>query len=148
LRRHTFILALTAVGIATGAVAATDAAGVIAERKANMKKIGGAFKLIMTQTKAGAIDAAGKSAADDLRGLSAKVDSWFPAKTGPDVDSTTRAKAAVWTNRADFTAKAKAFAAAAIELQAAVTKGGDVQAAAGKVGGTCKACHDSYREAY
>lgn len=132
----------------TAAVAAADAATVIAARKAAMKKVGGAFKLVMAQTKSGALDAQGAAAVQELKTLSAQVDGWFPPKTGPDVDSATRAKAEVWTNRADFSIKAEAFAAAASELQAAASSGGNVGAAAMKVAGTCKACHEPYRAAY
>ncbi|MEO5774204.1 MAG: cytochrome c [Sphingomicrobium sp.] len=148
MRRFTLAVVLAAGAIGATAVAATDAASVIVERKANMKKIGGAFKLIMAQAKAGTLDAAGAAAAADLNTLSSKVHKWFPDGSGPDVDTKTRAKSAIWANRRDFSAKAKAFAAAARELQTAVAKHGDVAAAAGEVGGTCKACHDSYREAH
>ncbi|HEX8413340.1 MAG TPA: cytochrome c [Sphingomicrobium sp.] len=150
MRKIVVLLAATTlcIGGATAAFAAADAASVIAARKAGMKKVGGAFKLIMGQVKAGSLDSSGTAATRELKALAAKTDAWFPAKTGPDVDSATRAKAELWTNRADFTAKAKAFAAATMELEAAAAKGGNVKAAAAKVGGTCKACHDSYREAY
>lgn len=142
------IVACGASTAAIAAVAANNASATIAERKAGMKKIGGAFKLVMTQTKSGALDAQGVAATHELKTLSAQVDGWFPPKTGPDVDSATRAKQAVWTARADFSAKAKAFAAAASELQAAASSGGNAGAAAMKVAGTCKACHEPYREAY
>ncbi|MEO6361343.1 MAG: cytochrome c [Sphingomicrobium sp.] len=132
----------------TAALAAANASSVIAARKDSMKKVGAAFKLVMGQTKAGSLDANGIAAVQELKTLSAQVDGWFPPKTGPDVDSATRAKAEIWVNRADFSTKAKAFASAAGELQIAAASGGNVQAAAMKVAGTCKACHESYREAY
>lgn len=150
--RSISLAVLLAVGFvasgATAAIAAADAASVIAARKANMKKVGVAFRLVMGQSRGGSLDSTGVAAAKDLKTLSAQVDGWFPNGSGPDVDSATRAKTELWSNRADFTAKAKAFSAAAAELEAAAIKGGNVQAAAGKVGGTCKACHDPYREAY
>lgn len=148
MRRLVLAAALAALGVSTAAIAAADPAKVIAERKANLKKMGGAFKLIMGQARSGKLDPAGVAATGELKTLSAKLDNWFPAGSGPDADSSTRAKLEVWKNRADFTAKAKALAAATSELQAAAAAGGDVQAAGYKVGGTCKACHDSYREAY
>lgn len=143
-----FVLFAGASLVTATAFAAPNAAATIAERKANLKKMGAAFKLIMGQARGGKLDANGVAATRELKSLSAKLSGWFPAGTSPDVDSSTRAKPDLWKNRADFSAKAKALAAATRELEAAAAKGGDVQAAAGKVGGTCKACHDSYREAY
>jgi cytochrome c556 len=59
------------------------------------------------------------------------------------------ARASLWDDFADFKTKAAAQATAARNLQAAASAGsGDVAqvaAAAKKLGGTCKACHDAYR---
>ena len=59
----------------------------------------------------------------------------------------TRARPEIWTNRADFEAKAAAYAAAADSL-AAAAQAGDKTAFAERweaVRGTCNACHDLYR---
>ena len=59
----------------------------------------------------------------------------------------TRAKPEIWANMDDVAAKGKAMREAAAEL-IAVANAGDEAAfgpAFGKLGGTCKACHDSYR---
>jgi cytochrome c556 len=59
----------------------------------------------------------------------------------------TRAKAEIWQNRADFEAKAAAYAAAADAL-AAAAQAGDKAAFATQyeaVGRSCGACHDAYR---
>jgi len=68
----------------------------------------------------------------------------FAVVTGPSGD----AEAAIWEDFADFTAKsdalakeAEAFAKAAPNMKQDEL-GGYIQ----KVGGTCKACHDSYRK--
>lgn len=67
----------------------------------------------------------------------------FPAGTSEG----TRAKPEIWTDRADFEAKAGAYAAAADALVEAA-QAGDKPAFAErweKVRGTCSACHDVYR---
>lgn len=88
-----------------------------------------------------------RSAAATINELAPKAATWFPAGTGPDVGKTD-AKAEIWQQRADFDAGMKNFAgAAAVFHQAA--QGSDVEAmkaAHGKLGGTCKACHDKFRE--
>lgn len=57
------------------------------------------------------------------------------------------ARASLWDNFSDFKAKAEAQATAARNLKAAAGSGdaSQIVAAAKKLGGTCKACHDSYR---
>ncbi|RYF98070.1 MAG: cytochrome c, partial [Caulobacteraceae bacterium] len=60
----------------------------------------------------------------------------------------THAKALVWQQRADFDAKMKNLGSAARLFQSAAA-GGDlaaIKAAHGKLGQTCGACHDQYRE--
>jgi cytochrome c556 len=57
------------------------------------------------------------------------------------------AKPNIWTDRADFDAKADAMVAAAVALKTAAATGDKAAttAAMQKVGGSCKACHDKYR---
>jgi cytochrome c556 len=76
----------------------------------------------------------------------AKITSWFPAGTGPDVGKT-GAKPAIWQNPQDFAQKATDFETATKQLGEAMTaaKPDQIKAAFGKVQGTCKACHDKYR---
>jgi cytochrome c556 len=57
------------------------------------------------------------------------------------------AKPEIWTNWSDFQAKAKALEVESAAL-ANLAKTGDfekIKAQFGKVGGTCKACHDLYK---
>lgn len=68
----------------------------------------------------------------------------FPA--GSDKGDT-KAKPAIWTSPADFTAKAQAFETESAKLVQVIASGekAAVQKQFGAVGGTCKACHDAYR---
>ncbi len=68
----------------------------------------------------------------------------FP--TGSGVGKT-EAKPEIWTNWADFQLKMKAFETESAAL-ATLSKGGDfekIKVQFGKVGGTCKSCHDKYK---
>ena len=66
---------------------------------------------------------------------------------GSGEGAATDAKPEIWANFADFSAKMKDFERESAAL-ATVAKGGDEAAMReqfAKVGGTCKACHDSYK---
>ena len=49
----------------------------------------------------------------------------------------------IWTNFADFTAKAESLVTAAEAIDVASLDG--IKAGMGAIGGTCKACHEAYR---
>ena len=78
--------------------------------------------------------------------LSQQASGWFPAGTGPDVGKT-RAKPDIWQNPQDFAVKLRNFqtAARAFNTAASGSDAGAINAAFGQLGGTCKACHDTYR---
>jgi cytochrome c556 len=67
---------------------------------------------------------------------------------GTDKGAPTRAKPEIWSNRADFEAKAKSYQDEAVKLQAAAKTGNQdqIKAAFGTVGDSCKACHDKYQK--
>ena len=69
----------------------------------------------------------------------------FPA--GSDKGHPNRAKSSIWSDAAGFKAAGDKFAAEMAKLDAAVKAGNAdaLKAAFGPVGGTCKACHDNYR---
>lgn len=73
-------------------------------------------------------------------------DYFIPDTTKFDVD--TGAKAKIWDNFDDFAAKANDMVSAAQALQEVVAEGdeGNYRSAIGKIGGTCKGCHDEYKE--
>ena len=59
----------------------------------------------------------------------------------------TESKPEIWTNWADFQLKMRAFETESAAL-ATLSKGGDfekIKVQFGKVGGTCKSCHDKYK---
>jgi len=61
---------------------------------------------------------------------------------------TTKAKEAIWSDKAGFDKKATDLQAAAADLAAAAAKGDKAATlkAAAAVGGACKSCHEDYRE--
>jgi cytochrome c556 len=67
---------------------------------------------------------------------------------GTDKAAPTRAKPEIWTNRADFDAKAKTYQDEAAKLQAAAKTGNldQIKTAFGALGDTCKGCHDKYQK--
>jgi cytochrome c556 len=145
------LAALAAAAILAGAAGAAkfDPAAAIQVRQAGMKQIGRNFKAINDQMHGGAPDGAiVAAAAHELAGLALKAPGWFPAGSGPDSGVKTAAKPDIWSQTADFRAKAQALAAATRTLDAAAAKGGDpaaLQPLVQQVGGACKACHTAYK---
>lgn len=69
-----------------------------------------------------------------------------PASSNEDKTGKTRALPAIWTDTDGFIAKYQDFAAAAKALVEPAAGGRETLGPAlGKLGGTCKACHDDYR---
>ena len=118
-------------------------------RHESFEMIGDAFKDVSDELKDPAPDIAQlRVDASTIAGLAPKVESWFPKGSGPQDKVRTHALAAVWEKPAGFQHAAQRFTAAATALDAAA-KAGDVAAlrtAAQALGGTCKACHDQFRE--
>lgn len=88
-----------------------------------------------------AFDAAGAEAAvAAIEAAAAEV----PAKFEPQAtDPVSEAKPEIWTNWADFTAKAEALGTAAAGVDSSSLDG--VKAGLGTMGGACKDCHTDYR---
>jgi cytochrome c556 len=74
---------------------------------------------------------------------------FFPAGSGIESGEKTRAKSTIWTNNADFQKQHNDFLAAAEQLNKAIASGDNkaIATAQKTLGGTCKSCHDQYREA-
>ncbi|KUJ77058.1 cytochrome C554 [Ruegeria marisrubri] len=88
-----------------------------------------------------------QAAADNIVAVAAlnQLTAW---PEGSDMGATegTKAKTDIWTDFSGFQDKWRALAPAAAKLQAAAGQGaGEIGAALGPVGGTCKGCHDTYR---
>ncbi|MEP7131465.1 MAG: cytochrome c [Sphingomicrobium sp.] len=81
-----------------------------------------------------------------MASAAAKIPSWVPAGTGPDVGKT-RAKPEIWTQHDLFVRKAKDYLAAAQAIDAAARTGdaNKVMALHEDVDKACKACHDPFR---
>ena len=72
---------------------------------------------------------------------------WAAFGEGTDKGATTRAKPEIWSDNAKFKTASDNMQAEMTKF-AAVAKGGNIdaiKAAAGAVGGSCKACHDNFR---
>lgn len=83
-----------------------------------------------------------------LNNWAAALPSMFPAGTGADaLGDATKAKPEIWSNRADFEAKAAAYVSATAALKAAATAGDAAAAntAFGEVRAACGSCHQAYR---
>jgi cytochrome c556 len=146
--RHTSFAVLLAAG-AVLLVAAVDPHVAIPKRQDGMKTIGRTFKGVNDQLHASAPDAqALKLGSAQLAQLARQVPSWFPAGTGPDAGVKTEVKADVWTNPADFHAKAAALATATSALADGAAHSSDpavLTPLVRQVGGACKACHETYK---
>ena len=119
-------------------------------RKANYKEIGGAFKTINDEIKSGAPDMnTVRPLAKDIATRAANTLKYFPRGSGPESGLKTRAKAEIWANQAEFIKIQREMIAAADMLNAAAVKGDNsaLADARTKLGGTCKACHDRFRQA-
>lgn len=66
---------------------------------------------------------------------------------GAGTQGSSSAKTEIWSDTAGFKAAQQKFEAAVVQLSAAADSGdlNKLRSAAGDVGASCKACHDSYR---
>lgn len=116
-------------------------------RHDNYEDLGKNFKVLLDNSKLGSPDmAAVSAAAAKVNEYAGQMGTWFPPGTGPEAGKT-QAKANIWTDRADFDAKLANLQTEAGKLvTAAGTDAAAFKAQFGPTGGTCKACHDTYRE--
>ncbi len=142
------VLLAGVVGI-TAIAWAADAPDPIKSRRDHMKLNGASAKVVggfldgsapFDATKAAAET---KSIADVGHEFSVEFEEYFPesAKTGD-----TKAAPAIWDAKDDFKAKAAALEVDATAAMKAAAVGADAfKAAAGKMFGNCKGCHEKYR---
>jgi cytochrome c556 len=146
-------LTLISLAIATAALTAcadnTPGGKAAHERHENFEAIGEAFDTIADQVKDGKPDMAKvKPAADEIARLSPQIPQWFPAGSGPQDGKSTDALAAAWEKPEELRALAAKFDEAVKQLKAAADAGDPAALAAAvkAAGGTCKNCHDKFRE--
>lgn len=141
-------LSLLAATAALAAPLTKDAAlRIMHDRHEGMEAVGKANRVLRRELTAGSPDiAAIRSSANQMAGLAARSAKWFPHGTGPDVGKT-GAKPEIWQKHADFSARLREFQVASRELQMTAARGdlAAVRSSYARLGGTCKACHDSYR---
>ena len=72
---------------------------------------------------------------------------WAGFGEGTDQGGNTKAKPEIWTDNAKFKDAAEKMQAEAVKLSAAAKTGKleDLKSAVGNTGGTCKNCHDNFR---
>ena len=121
----------------------------VESRQANFKDIGAAFKAIGDELKAERPEST--TAIFSIRsvsGFAPQVKDWFPEGSGPQDGLKTKAKSAIWDDPAAFEKAYLEFEAAAAELGDAgrASDGELIKKNFMKVGGTCKGCHDQFRE--
>lgn len=92
-------------------------------------------------------DAASAAAKDMLTLTSLNTSALYAeGSSNADLPGKTRAEAAIWEDMAGLQEKGMAFYEAVVALNDAAGNGKEaLQGAIGKVGGTCKACHDDFR---
>lgn len=140
--------AIVVAGLAAFGAAGAQDLSVIDARKAQLKSASAAMKTIQGFVKDDAGTAADvQKAAATLVEVSSGMPKWFPEGTAVGVGKSD-ALPDIWKNKDDFAKKIAAFQAESKTMQT-VAASGD-KAAIGKqlaaVGGTCKACHDSYKQ--
>lgn len=147
-------LAFVAVPLLALALAAcgnpdTPAGRAADERHENFEAIGDAAKVIADELKASAPDLAKlQAAAATINGFAPKVAGWFPAGSGPADGIKTDGLQAIWEKPEEFKQQADKFVAETAKFQALAQAGDLAAIGAGMqaLGGTCKGCHDKFRE--
>ncbi len=153
--RRVGLVAALGFGVATAVCGAalaqpSPAAKAAQERHANFQKLGAAFKALNDELRKSKPDLAKVQAqTKTMAALSAALPTWFPRGSGMEARPQSEAKANIWTDAAGFSAKASAAQAEVAKLNQAAMAG-DMDAVKAQVrptGGSCKACHDVYRQA-
>jgi cytochrome c556 len=122
---------------------------VVDARIAHYKEIGKAAKAIKDELDQSQPNLATVSAnARAIEALAAQIPSWFPSGTGEQPGVKTEALPIIWQQSPLFRQRAAGLGGAAGGLAVAAGTGNvaATQAAANKVGGACKACHDTFRQ--
>lgn len=146
--RKSILTVLPLAALLFAGAAQADEMQMIEARQAYFKSLGASMKAMGPLTKS--FDAAAAAAEAEKLKAALAVDvapNFAPGTSVDQFPGKTEALAKIWDNMADFGAKAQAMHGAAGEVIAAAEAGDGAAFAAayGKMGGTCKACHDAYR---
>jgi len=118
-------------------------------RHENFEKLGASFKGLNDELRKPAPDKAVVAAnAKTMNALVGALPTWFPRGSGVEARPMSEAKAGIWTDAAGFTAAATAARTEVAKLNASAAAGDleAVKAQVRPVGGTCKGCHEKYRQ--
>jgi len=141
------ILALSlAAAVATPLLA--EPADTVRARIASYRELGAAFKGVNDGLRGEPQTVIVQQYARQIRNFAKAQYGWFPAGSGQQPGVKTLALPAIWAKPAQFKAAQDAFANQAAAFQKAAS-GGDaaaMRAEARKLGGTCKSCHDQFRQ--
>ena len=142
------LLATIPAALVFASSAFADPMATVEARQAYFKSLGASMKAMGPLTQSFDAEAAKAETAKLEAILATDTAPLFaPGSSDADLPGKTRAKAKIWEDMENFGAKGKALHEAGAEL-IAVAQSGDgaaFAAAYGKLGGTCKACHDDYR---
>lgn len=147
--KHLLPGSLAAALLTCGVAAAADMSQVAQARHDHFKEIGKNMKGVGDELKSGAPSLVKiQSYAKRISELAPEVATWFPEGSGPGHGFKTQAKAEIWQRPDEFKKDAAAFALQAEKLNAVAVTGvmGDIGVQAKAVGGTCKTCHEAFRE--
>ena len=116
----------------------------ISERKAGFRANAASMKAIATAIGGGDFQTV-INQAKTISNWAQKIPGYFPEGSG---FGDTKARAEIWTNFDDFTALSRANETAANRLVTAAKSGdpGAMMASLKNLGGSCKACHRSYKD--
>jgi cytochrome c556 len=118
-------------------------------RHESFELLGEAFKTIDDQLKSATPDVAAiRKAAEAINATAPKLETWFPAGSGPADGMRTHALQAVWQKPEEFKQAAAKLVEEAAKYHALAQAGDAAALREGMkgIGGACKGCHDKFRE--
>lgn len=143
------LLAASIMSLMTVSYAHSDMSKVkneaVKARMEAMSSIGAQMKTLGGMAK-GEMDFDADKANDAVKTIAmiaATVPALFEAE---EDDPESEAKAEIWFDFEDFTQKSVDLEMKATEIAGSIQAKSDIGAAMGQLGGTCKACHQSYKE--
>jgi cytochrome c556 len=144
MKRLTLVAAAFLVASAAASFAATPDE-IIATRQANQKRVGDLVTAMKKAVEGGAPASSQVEAATELADRAHRLKGYFPE--GTETGGNTKAKAEIWSDRAGFNKVSESYEEAFDKLlvlaKAGDTSGFNAQFAT--AGGTCGACHRTYR---